>query len=111
MLKMIFLCRRRPDISAERYAELVLHRHAPLALQHHPTLRRYVINIAEQTPEGAPEYDSLPGIGPLLYESIMRRDYPVMIGVLFGAAVMTSFANIITDMVYRILDPRIRGIS
>ena len=28
---------------------------------------------------------SLPGIGPLLYESIMRRDYPVILGILFGA--------------------------
>lgn len=54
---------------------------------------------------------SLPGIGPLLYESILRRDYPVVLGVLFGAAVTTVVANIITDLVYRLLDPRIRGIS
>ena len=54
---------------------------------------------------------TLPGIGPLLYESIMRRDYPVMLGVLFGAAVTVIIANIITDLVYRVLDPRIRGIS
>ena len=54
---------------------------------------------------------SLPGIGPLLYESIMRRDYPVMLGVLFGAAVTTIIANILTDMAYRLIDPRIRGIS
>jgi peptide/nickel transport system permease protein len=54
---------------------------------------------------------SLPGVGPLLYESIMRRDYPVMLGVLFGAAVTTIIANILTDLSYRLLDPRIRGIS
>lgn len=54
---------------------------------------------------------SLPGVGPLLYESILRRDYPVMLGVLFGAAVTTVVANIITDLVYRVLDPRIRGVS
>ena len=54
---------------------------------------------------------SLPGIGPLLYESILRRDYPVMLGVLFGAAVTTVVANIITDLVYRVMDPRIRAIS
>ena len=54
---------------------------------------------------------SLPGVGPLLYESIMRRDYPVMLGVLFGAAVTTVIANILTDLSYRLLDPRIRGIS
>ena len=54
---------------------------------------------------------SLPGIGPLLYESILRRDYPVMLGVLFGAAVTTVVANIATDLVYRVMDPRIRAIS
>ena len=54
---------------------------------------------------------SLPGIGPLLYESILRRDYPVMLGVLFGAAVTTVVANIVTDLVYRVMDPRIRAIS
>ena len=54
---------------------------------------------------------SLPGLGPLLYESIVRRDYPVIMGVLFGAAVTTIIANIITDLIYNLLDPRIRGIS
>lgn len=54
---------------------------------------------------------SLPGIGPLLFESILRRDYPVVLGVLFGAAVTTVIANILTDIVYRLLDPRIRGMS
>jgi len=54
---------------------------------------------------------SLPGIGPLLYESIVRRDYPVILGILFGAAVTTIIANIITDLIYNLLDPRIKGIS
>lgn len=54
---------------------------------------------------------SLPGIGPMLYESIMRRDYPVVLGVLFGAVVTVIIANILTDLVYRLIDPRIRSIS
>jgi len=54
---------------------------------------------------------SLPGLGPLLYESIMRRDYPVILGVLFGAAATTIVANIITDMVYKWMDPRIQSIT
>ena len=54
---------------------------------------------------------SLPGVGPLLYESIVRRDYPVIMGVLFGAAVTTIIANIVTDLVYGSLDPRIRAIT
>ena len=35
---------------------------------------------------------SLPGVGPLLYESIVRRDFPVILGVLFGAASTTIIA-------------------
>ena len=54
---------------------------------------------------------SLPGIGPLLYESIVRRDYPVILGVLFGAATMTIVANIITDLIYKKMDPRIQSIT
>ena len=54
---------------------------------------------------------SLPGLGPLLYESIMRRDYPVILGVLFGAAATTIVANIITDMLYKWMDPRIQSIT
>ena len=54
---------------------------------------------------------SLPGLGPLLYESIMRRDYPVILGVLFGAAATTIVANIITDLVYKWMDPRIQSIT
>lgn len=54
---------------------------------------------------------SLPGVGPLLYESIVRRDYPVILGVLFGAATTTIIANIITDLIYRWMDPRIKSIT
>ena len=54
---------------------------------------------------------SLPGVGPLLYESIVRRDYPVILGVLFGAAVTTIVANIITDLLYSRMDPRIQSIT
>ena len=54
---------------------------------------------------------SLPGVGPLLYESIVRRDYPVILGVLFGAATTTIIANIITDLIYQRMDPRIQSIT
>lgn len=54
---------------------------------------------------------SLPGVGPLLYESIVRRDFPVILGVLFGAAATTIVANIITDLIYRKMDPRIEAIT
>ena len=67
MIKMIYLCRRLPEITREEYARLVLEDHAPLAIRHHPTMRRYVINIAEGTPSGGPEIDSLPA---LYFESL-----------------------------------------
>ncbi len=54
---------------------------------------------------------SLPGVGPLLYESIVRRDFPVILGVLFGAATTTIVANIITDLIYKRMDPRIQSIT
>src|SRR6058998_2877386 len=67
MVKLVFLCRRRPDITHERYAELLLDGHVPLALRHHPTLRRYVVNIVEGTRGPAPPLDS---IGTLWFDSL-----------------------------------------
>jgi hypothetical protein len=66
MVKLLFFCTRRADISHERYADALLGRHAPIALRHHPTLRRYVINIIEGHPPDAPELDS---IGELYFDS------------------------------------------
>lgn len=67
MVKLIFLCHRRPDISHERYAELLLNGHVPIALRHHPTMRRYTVNIVEQAP---PSEDALDSIGALWFESV-----------------------------------------
>jgi uncharacterized protein (TIGR02118 family) len=75
MLKICFLCRRRPEITREQYAAFVLEGHAPLALKHHPTLLRYVINIAESTPPGAPEIDSLPALYFASLEDFSERLY------------------------------------
>ena len=54
---------------------------------------------------------SLPGVGPVLADSVQQHDYPVLMGVLFGTAITVVIANILTDLVYRLLDPRITGIS
>jgi uncharacterized protein (TIGR02118 family) len=59
MIKMIFLCRRRPDITHARYAELVLQGHVPLAIRHHPAMRGYVVNVVAHTPPEWPELDSV----------------------------------------------------
>jgi len=67
MVKLIFLCRRRADISHEQYADLLLRGHVPLALKHHPALRQYIVNIVEHSPDGAEALDSL---GELSFETL-----------------------------------------
>jgi uncharacterized protein (TIGR02118 family) len=59
VVKLFFLCRRRPDVTHDRYAELLLRGHVPIALRHHPTLRRYVVNLVEASPPGGPDLDSI----------------------------------------------------
>jgi peptide/nickel transport system permease protein len=49
-----------------------------------------------------------PGMGRLAYESILRRDAPLMLGILFFTALLVIVANVLTDIVYRAVDPRIR---
>ncbi len=48
-----------------------------------------------------------PGIGRLLYESISKRDYPVMLAILLMVSVTVVIANLVTDIVHRMIDPRI----
>lgn len=49
-----------------------------------------------------------PGMGTLAFDAILRRDYTTMLGVLFFASAMVVIANLITDLSYRLADPRIR---
>ncbi len=51
---------------------------------------------------------SWPGLGTLALDAILGRDYPVLLGVLTFGAVLTIIANQLTDLVYRIVDPRLR---
>ena len=52
---------------------------------------------------------SWPGMGTLALESILGRDYPVLLGILTFSAVLVIVANLLTDLSYRWLDPRLRG--
>jgi peptide/nickel transport system permease protein len=49
-----------------------------------------------------------PGIGRLLHGSLVTRDYPVVLGTLIVAAVAVLIVNLITDILYGVLDPRVR---
>lgn len=49
-----------------------------------------------------------PGVGSLVITAIERRDYPVLQGAILLIAFTYSFMNLITDLAYGKLDPRIR---
>ncbi len=51
---------------------------------------------------------ALPGIGQQLLQAISNRDIPVIEGIVFVFAVIVVLANLITDLLYAVLDPRIR---
>lgn len=51
---------------------------------------------------------SYPGLGRLLYESVLARDYPVLQGAFFLLAVTVIAANFVADLLYPLLDPRVR---
>jgi len=51
---------------------------------------------------------ALPGIGSLIVQSVLKRDYPVIQGIMFTVAVLYVLVNFVTDLSYAMLDPRIR---
>jgi peptide/nickel transport system permease protein len=48
-----------------------------------------------------------PGIGRLMFDALVQRDYSVLLGVFFVSSAMVVVFNIATDLVYRAADPRI----
>jgi peptide/nickel transport system permease protein len=50
---------------------------------------------------------SLPGVGQLAYTSVIKRDLNTLMGVIFLGSVIVVIVNIVTDMIYAWLDPRI----
>ncbi len=51
---------------------------------------------------------SLDGLGLLGYESIIKRDYPVVMGTLYLYTLLGLFAKLLTDISYVLVDPRIQ---
>jgi peptide/nickel transport system permease protein len=49
-----------------------------------------------------------PGIGRLLYEGIFQRDFPLVQGIVMEAGIMIVVINLIVDLLYAYIDPRIR---
>ena len=48
-----------------------------------------------------------PGLGTLFLNSISTRDYPVLLGILLASTVLVVTTNIVTDVIYTLVDPRV----
>jgi len=49
-----------------------------------------------------------PGMGMLFIESLDRADYPVLMGILMLIAILVVISQLVTDLLYSVLDPRVR---
>jgi len=66
--KLVFFCRRRAGLSREEYARRLVQGHMPIALRHHPTMRRYVVNVVDSVAvPGSSPFDS---IGELSFDTL-----------------------------------------
>ena len=51
---------------------------------------------------------AIPGMGKLFYDSVLSRDFPVIMGILTIGAVLTLIGNLLADLGYAWADPRVR---
>lgn len=51
---------------------------------------------------------SWPGIGRLMLEALLRRDYPVILGIVLLVGVVVVVANLVTDLLYHAVNPEVR---
>ena len=49
-----------------------------------------------------------PGMGRLVFEAVAERDYPMLLGVLLVSSLTVVVMNLVTDVAYGVLDPRVR---
>ena len=48
-----------------------------------------------------------PGVGRLIFDALLQRDYNLLLGALFVIAVIVVVFNLVTDLIYGFVDPRI----
>ncbi len=53
---------------------------------------------------------SWPGLGRLFYDSVLRRDYPTVMGLSVITAVLVLVLTLIADLSYALVDPRVRHV-
>jgi peptide/nickel transport system permease protein len=51
---------------------------------------------------------AIPGMGRLFYNSVLMRDYPMVMGITLMGAVLTLVGNLAADVLYAVADPRLR---
>lgn len=66
MIKVVFLVRRAPGLSHDEFVRHLLEHHVPLALRHHPRLRRYASSLVVPSTPNTQGYDA---IGELWFDS------------------------------------------
>lgn len=75
-----------------------------------PVITVFALNLAFML-AGAALVESIfgwPGIGSVILESISVRDYPVLMGIFIFISIAVLLANFLVDILYALLDPRIR---
>lgn len=53
---------------------------------------------------------SYPGMGRLMYDAVLKRDYPILEASFFLMAAVTVFSNFLSDILYMIVDPRVKSL-
>ncbi|MDE0111102.1 MAG: ABC transporter permease, partial [Albidovulum sp.] len=51
---------------------------------------------------------SIPGLGALAFEAVLQRDLQLLAGILLTGTVLVVAVNVVIDLLYRLLDPRVR---
>ena len=52
---------------------------------------------------------SIPGFGKLVVDAVFNRDYPVVQGVVLVTAALYIMLNLVADVLYTVINPRLRG--
>ena len=48
-----------------------------------------------------------PGLGRLTFEAVTARDYPVLLGLFLVTSILVIAVNLLTDLLHRLIDPRV----
>ena len=102
---------RKTVLSLFLAAALLLPLGAPALAAVSPEMRQEVARIvagAEGERQKTERVFAWPGMGTLFYDSISKHDFPILMGILMVNAFLVILANLLADILYAVLDPRIK---